>query len=130
LLQTTRSTVCRHRGDAPARARARAGLFDASLKVRHSVAEPVVGGSVRLSRGVALLQPQAPPAPDGGAAATAREARRLLPAFSALARRDSLSRSLSRLELLQPVRSRRPQSHHSSTLGMLGAVAGLGPRVA
>lgn len=80
------------------------GLFDASLKVRHSVVEPVVGGNVRFSRGVALLQPQAPPASDGAASDTASEARRLLPAFSALARGDGLTRSLSRLDLLQQAR--------------------------
>ena len=69
-----------------------------------------MGGNVRFSRGVALLQPQAPPASDGAASDTASEARRLLPAFSALARGDSLTRSLSRLDLLQQAR----QSHSFS----------------
>ncbi len=64
---------------------------------------------MRFSRGVASLQPQAPPAADGGAGETASEARRLLPAFSALARGDSLPRSLSRLDLLQQAR-RHPLS--------------------
>ena len=66
--------------------------------------EPVLGGNVRFSRGVALLQPQAPPASDGAASVTASEARRLLPAFSALARGDGLTRSLSHLDLLQQAR--------------------------
>lgn len=85
-----------------------AGLFDASLKVRHSVVAPVVGGNMRFSRGMASLQPQASPAADGGAGETASEARRLLPAFSVLARGDSLPRSLSRLDLLQQARRHPP----------------------
>ncbi|KAK9840821.1 hypothetical protein WJX81_007219 [Elliptochloris bilobata] len=102
------------------------GLFDASLKVRHSVMEPVVGGNMRFSRGVASLQPQAPPEPDGGAADTASEARHLLPAFSALARSDGLSRSLSRLDLLQQGEA---QAGAAAAVGLRGLRISLGPEL-
>ena len=90
-----------------------AGILDASLKVDRSLAQPILGGDVRLSRGTAFLLPQGGgPGGGGGGGASERgasadraadaEASIVSKAFTALTARkgtSTLSRSLSRLEL-------------------------------
>ena len=54
------------------------GRLDADIVVKGTLLEPEVGGSLRLSKGTAFLQPNAAPPPGGGSAApgTERSARK------------------------------------------------------
>lgn len=63
--------------------------MDASLRVRNSLTQPVVGGDVRLSRGTATLAPQAGPTDSDRASEPARDGDLFARAFTALSRQDA-----------------------------------------
>lgn len=69
--------------------------MDASLKVRNSLAAPVLGGEVRLSRGTALLVPQGPMDLERVAEA-APEDDLVQKAFTVLTRKDGAAKQLAR----------------------------------
>ena len=95
-----------------------AGYLDAGLKLHNSLTAPLIGGDVRISRGVASLLPGGPSAPGSGGGsgsgsaqpgggelgemrARARENDLVLKAFTVLTRKDALARQLSRLDVQQ-----------------------------
>ena len=64
------------------------GRLDADIVVKGTLLEPEVGGSLRLSKGTAFLQPNAAPPPGAAAsAAPGTEASRALKPFGGAARR-------------------------------------------
>ena len=73
-----------------------AGYLDASLQMRGSLTQPIVGGSVRLSRGVAMLVPQATAEVKEAPEPAPKEGDLVQKAFTVLTRKDGLAKQLSR----------------------------------
>jgi len=76
-----------------------AGHLDASLRVMNSLARPVVGGDVRLSRGTAMLAPHGQVGvgeADRGARPPSKEGDLVQRAFTVLTRKDGLAKQLAK----------------------------------
>ena len=72
-----------------------AGNLDASLRVRHSLGAPILGGDVRLSRGTALLTPQGAADMDKSALAQKQDDF-VQKAFAVLSRKDGIAKQLAK----------------------------------
>ncbi|KAK9804274.1 hypothetical protein WJX72_004315 [[Myrmecia] bisecta] len=107
------------------------GHIDASLHVSRSLLQPVVGGGMRLSRGVAYLS--APPAstqPLPAERSASRDTDIVTKAFTALtSRNDALARQLTHLDMLQQVDTLALQPGVADQLSLQGLKLHLGPEL-
>ena len=75
------------------------GHLDASLRMRNSLAQPVVGGDVRLSKGTAMLVPQGAGAESGRALEVRKEDDLVQKAFGVLTQKEGLAEQAGELQV-------------------------------